>query len=237
MATTPFVEGQPHVSTTEQPTERERKRVEAAGAGATTEAIGAAAAVVLAIIALAGALTVTLTAIATIVLGAAILLDAGSVGARYHRLMTMSWSGEERVVRAELGGGISAGSMAGIAGIVLGILALLGLSPEPLCAVALIVFGAAMLFGSAAKSRLASLGALRYGMSDVTRRVVDEAIGVSAGGEVLVGVGAVVLGILALLGIAPMTLVLVGYLGVGAVVLLSGSSFGARMFGILRHAA
>jgi hypothetical protein len=231
---TQFVEGQPQprAGTTEQ----EKKAVEAAGAGATTEAIGAAAAIVLAIIALAGILQLPLMAIATIVLGVAILMDAASVGARYSRLLRASWTGEGHLARTELGGGVSAGALAGIAGIVLGILALLGLSPVALCAVALIVFGGGLLFGSAAKGRLASLGTTHYGVSAHTGRLIDETIGLSSGGEVFMGIGAVVLGILSLLGLDPVILVLVGYLGVGAAVLLSGSAFGARMFGILRHA-
>jgi hypothetical protein len=227
---TQFVEGEPRVSTTEQ----EKKTVEAAGAGATTEAIGAAAAIVLAIIALAGLLPMPLMSVVTIVLGAAILVDAASVGLRYDRLVRAS--GEDRALRGELGGGISAGSIAGIAGIVLGILALLGLTPVTLCAVALIVFGAALLFASAAKGRLASLSTGHYALSDRTRRLIDESISLSAGGEVLVGIGAVVLGILALLGLDAVTLVLVGFLGVGGAVLLSGSAFGARMFSMMRHA-
>lgn len=229
---TPHVEREPHVGTSEQ----ERNTVEAAGAGATTEAIGGAAAIVLAIIALAGVLSLPLMSITTIVLGAAILMDATSAGLRYERLVRASMRGEDPVLRAELGGGISAGSIGGIAGIVLGILALLGLTPVTLCAVALIVFGAALLFGSAAKGRLTSLSTGHLGLSERTRRLIDESISLSAGGEVLVGIGAVVLGILALLGVDPMTLGLVGFLGVGGAVLLSGSAFGARVFSVLRHA-
>src|SRR5579864_6402224 len=128
----------------------EKRAIEVTGAGATAEAIGAVGAIVLAIIGLTGALSEAMMAIAAIVLGAAILLDAGTVSARYNRLVNDAW-GSERLVRAEVGGGISAGAIAGIAGIVLGILALLGFEPILLCSVALIVFGAALLFGSAAK--------------------------------------------------------------------------------------
>jgi hypothetical protein len=216
--------------------EQERKMLQVAGAGATTGAVGAAAAIVLAIVGLAGALSTGMMSVATIVLGAAMLSDSGAIGARYGRLARESWAGEDRVARLELGGGISAGSLAGLTGIVLGIMALLGVAPVSLCSVALIVFGAGMLLGSAAKARLASLSTGVYGLSERTRAVIDEALTVSAGAEVLVGVGAVVLGVLALLGIQSTTLVLVGSLCVGAALLLSGSAFGARMFGIMRHA-
>jgi hypothetical protein len=228
-----FVEGQPRVGGDER---QDKRMVEVAGAGATTEAIGAAAAIVLAIIGLAGGLTDAMMAVATIILGAAVIMDAGAVGSRYERLMRDAWAGDERLLRVELGGGLSAGAIAGIAGIVLGILALLGMTPVSLCAVALIAFGAALLFGSAAKGRLASLGASHFGLPEGARRVVDEALSVSAGGEVLVGIGAAILGILALLGVEPVTLVLIGFLAVGSALLLGGSALGARLFGMLRHA-
>src|SRR5262245_38702185 len=107
-----MVEKQPQVGSEMQ---KEKRAVEVAGASATTEAIGAVAAIVLAIIGLAGGLTVAMMSIATIVIGAAILLDAGAVGARYHRLVAASWGDQAKLVRAELGGGISAESLAGVA--------------------------------------------------------------------------------------------------------------------------
>jgi hypothetical protein len=218
------------------PGERDRKALEVAGAGAMTESIGAAAALVLAIVGLTGALPVAMMAIATIVLGAAILLDASAVSARYSRLVGEAWGTESQRVRAELGGGISAESIAGIAGIVLGILALLGMAPVALCTVALMVFGAALIFGSAAKSRFAAVSTAQYGIGEKARRAIDEALSLSSSGEVLIGIGAIVLGILALLGVAPVALVLVGLLAVSCAILLTGSALGARMFGILRHA-
>lgn len=225
-----FVEGHPQAAT-----EQVKRTAEVAGAGATAEAIGAAAAIVLAIVGLAGTLTAAMMAIATIIVGIAIVLDAGTLTARYHRLVQEVWAKDEHFVRAEFGTGISAGALSGIAGIVLGILSLLGMAPTTLCAAALIAFGAALLFGSAAKGRLASLSTARFGMADAPARVIDEAMGLSAGGEVFVGIGGVVLGILSLLAIQPDTLVLVGLLGVSATVLMGGSAFGARMFAILRH--
>src|SRR5262245_51107344 len=107
---TQLVEQQPQVGGTEPGTERgterhEKKVVEAAGATATTEAIGAAAAVVLAIIGLAGALPIAMMSIATIVLGAAILLDAGAVGARHYRLLSEATHAEgTHLGRAQIGG-------------------------------------------------------------------------------------------------------------------------------------
>lgn len=228
---TQFAQEHPHVTEN-----HEKKMAEVAGTGATTEAIGAAAGIVVAIVGLAGALPLTMMAISTIVIGAALLLDAGAVGARWSRLVGRAALGEEHVVREEVGGGMSAEALGGLAGIVLGILALLGTSPSTLCAAALIVFGAALLFGSALKGRLVALGATQYEATNIgTGRAIAEALSLSSGGDVLVGIGAVVLGILALLSVAPITLVLVGYIGVSAVVLLSGTALGARMVGVMHH--
>jgi uncharacterized membrane protein HdeD (DUF308 family) len=55
----------------------------------------------------------------------------------------------------------------------------------------------------------------------------------AAGGwESLVGIGAIVLGILALTGHVPMTLTLVAMLSVGAAILVSGSVLASRLFGM-----
>ena len=232
--TTQFVEERPARSEVAT----DKRAMEATGAGATAEAVGAVGAIILAIIGLTGALSEAMMSVATIVLGAAVLLDAGTVSARYNRLVSDAW-GSERLVRAEVGGGISAGAIAGIAGIVLGILALLGFDAILLCSVALIAFGVALLFGSAARSRFASLSTVRPGIAPgaTSHSAIDESIRFSAGGEVLIGVGAVVLGILALLGVQPLTLVLVGFLSVGSAIMLSGSALGARVFNLMRHAS
>jgi hypothetical protein len=215
--------------------ERERT-VEIVGVGSIAEALGAAAAIVLAILGLAGALPFYMMTIGTIVLGAAILFEGGAIASRYSKLLSeTAEAGETRTASYELGGGMSAEALAGIAGLALGILALLGIVPLTLSAVAMILFGAGLLFGSAAITRLNSLTMETAYAGETTRRVVREAVSASAGGQVLIGIGAIVLGILALLGMDPLTLTLVALLGVGISVLFSGTALGARMLGIVRH--
>lgn len=222
---------QPQVGRTSRPVSDERV-VEAVGAGSATEAIGGAAAVVLAIIGLAGGLPVAMMSIATIVLGGAILLDSIAIGGRYERLVRDTWGAEARVHKAQLGTGLSAESLAGVAGIVLGILSLLGMMPLTLCSIALIVFGGGLMLGSMARRRFNATSMSHYGAGagHTAVRALEEATSVAAGGDVLIGIGAVVLGILALLGLYPLTLVLVGYLGVGGAVMLGGSVLGTKMF-------
>jgi hypothetical protein len=194
--------------------------------------------VVLAIIGLAGGLPSAMMSIATIVLGGAILLDAMAIGGRYERLVRDTWGVEGRTSKVQVGSGLSAEALAGIAGVVLGILALLGIMPETLCAVALIVFGGGLMLGSMARGRFNSTSAAHYAgaVSSTAMRAFEEATTVAAGGDVLIGIGAVVLGILALLGIYPLTLVLVGFLGVGGAVMLGGSVLGTKTYRIMHPA-
>ncbi len=191
---------------------REERSVEVSGASATTEAVGAIAAIVLAILGLTGTLTHAMMAIGAIVVGATILLDARALAIRRNRYIAESLGSEAVVIRSESIGGVSAGGFAGVVGIVLGILALLGIMPTLLCSASLIVFGAALVSDSALR-------------------------GSQAGGEVIAGLGAAVLGILGVVGLEPVeSLVLVGFLGVAAALFLSGSIIAARMFGLARHA-
>ena len=226
---TQTTQDQPQVEPASRPGERLR---EAAGAGSAAEALGGAAAVVLAIIGLAGGLPTAMMCIATIVLGGAILLDSLAITARYQHLVRDTWGSEARSTKAEVGTGVSAESLAGIAGIVLGILALLGYMPETLCAVALIVFGGGLMLGSLARRRFHATSTEHFGAgaSSTAMRALHEATGVATGGDLLIGVGAVVLGILALLGVYPLTLVLIGLLAVGGAVMLGGSVLGAKTF-------
>lgn len=164
------------------------------------EAVGAIATIALAIVGLAGVLRPIMASIATIVIGAALLLEGGSMGAA----QVSSRTGEFE----SASGGFSTPFLGGVAGIVLGILALLGVASITLVSVALIVFGAAFLLSGVAQAN--SLAA-------------------ATGGNTFVGLAAVVLGILAVVGLNPIVLVLVGLLVLGAGALFSGSAQGARV--------
>jgi hypothetical protein len=232
---TQTTQDQPHVGPVARTGERLREAVGTGGSAA--EAIGGAAAVVLAIIGLAGGLPTAMMSVATIVLGGAILLDSAGITARYERLVRDTWGGEARVTKAELGTGLSAESLAGVAGIVLGILALLGYMPETLCAIALIAFGGGLTLGSLARHRFHATSVAHHGAgaSHTAMRALSEAKSVEAGGDLLIGAGAVVLGILALLGVFPTTLVLIGFLCVGGVLMLSGRVLGSKVFHFMHH--
>ncbi|PWU11007.1 MAG: hypothetical protein C5B50_24345 [Verrucomicrobia bacterium] len=179
-----------------------------AAGGSAMGAVAALATMALAIVGLAGLFSSTLAGIATIVVGAAILLEGGAIGASAFPAATE--------YEAAAGAGLSAGFLGGLTGIVLGILALLGVSSEALLSVALIVLGASFLFSGAP---MAFRGYLFAG---------------AASGQIMLGLGAVILGILAVTG-SNLVLVLVGLLALGAGALFGGSAHGARFMSETRQ--
>jgi hypothetical protein len=200
--------------------------------GALAETLTGAGTLVLAIIGLAGFMPMTLLSIATIGLGASFLLEGGAVATRLSDVISEVTEG--RVDIAELGSGLSAEFIAGIGGIALGILSLVGILPMVLTAVAAIVFGGALVVGAGVKNRLSHL-TIGEEEHRLARIILREAVMASGGVQLLVGLAAIVLGILALLNIVPMELTLVAVLSAGGVVLLGGTALGARMVALFRH--
>jgi hypothetical protein len=198
--------------------------------GFSADVIASAGAVVLAILGLAGLYPAYLAPVAVIAIGAALLLKSGSVASRLNQLSRAAGSPG---AQAELAGGMSAELYAGAGGIALGVLALVGIVPMTLMAVSVIVFGGALLFGGGETYRLNQATRSRqFSLAEYATRVSAETAG---GGESLVGIGAVVLGILALTGVAPMTLVLVGLLSLSGAAFLSAFASSAHMAALLRR--
>jgi len=117
------------------------------------DAIGGAASIILAIVALSGVGQSLLAAIATVVFGAALLIQGGTMLTEFTKLMAppSAASTAEEVVG---GGGLSALFLVGAAGIVLGVLSLVGISAQTLTAAAVIAFGGALLLSSNSVWRL-----------------------------------------------------------------------------------
>src|SRR5579875_3192119 len=201
-----MVQGQPRVGYDEKETTTKTKE---GVASATTVALGAAGTVALAIIGLAGGVPAAMMAVGTIVFGAALFFQAGRVITRYDRLVRDASGRESFTSRPMVGAGMSAEALGGLAGMALGILAVLGFVPTMLCAIAAIVYGAALLFGGIGTTRFHTVRHEHYGLSPTTRQALSETVKLSSGGEAFAGIGAIVLGILSLLGFAPVTLVLV----------------------------
>jgi hypothetical protein len=200
--------------------------VTAAG-GSASVAIGGICVAGLAIAGLANAIPATLAAIATIVFGIVLALQGGALGAQYLRFFSEARSQLSMEGMAGMGGVIAGG----IAGIVLGILSLLGIVPVLLMAVSAIVFGVSLWLSGTASSRISALEPVGAGVSDDVRFMTHEAVWMTAGIDALVGLAAVVLGIIGVVAstsatawFAGLVLTLVALLCLGCAVLVSGSA-------------
>jgi hypothetical protein len=216
-----------------------------AAGGNIVEAIGGLGAVILGMLGLFGMLPLLFAALATICLGVALFFAGGSVAARYSRLLR----GFPRSERRQVGSGMMLELMCGLGGLVLGVLALLNIVPLTLTAVAAIVLGAGLIFAGGAEARMNTLiDAIddyddfgRHGIQQVdaslprhdvrTRHREARSLNLAAGFETVFGIAAICLGILALLGVEPLTLVLCAMVAMGVSAILSGSALASRLIG------
>ncbi len=210
-----------------------KRREKAVLGGTTTSGLIAAVAAILAIVGLAGVYPTWLINVSTIVLGISFLFEGGAIVARRSALLHNTTAG--RVQVAELGAGLTGEMFAGLAGIVLGILGLADVAPAILIPCAVIIFGAAMVIGSGANVRISDLAMAYRQEHPLVRRVAREAVFTTAGLQVLIGLGAITLGILALVGIVPLILSFVAVLSMGITFLLSNAAIAGRMMSILRQ--
>ncbi len=195
--------------------------------GSFIETICSGIAVILAILGLAGVLRMGFAAVSVIALGASLVFEGGTVAARFGRLLSAR-SGMGGSV-GDVGNGMTAEFAAGVAGIILGILALIGQAPAILPAVAAVVYGFAMLLGTAATARLSILEINAQPSQTTFNEVAREAVGAAMGAKILTGLAAVVLGILALVGVYPLMLTLVALLCVGLAIALEVTAITQRV--------
>jgi len=195
--------------------------------GSTLETLGGLAAVIVSVVGFSEQ-PVQMCAIATIAIGIALLSQGASIMARWQR-MTHELEGT-KPDRTELVEGVSTEVFGGSVGIVLGVIALVGIKPMVLLPVAAIVFGGSLLLGGAAQPDLVYLAPER---NPRYARATFSAIQTSGGIMVLVGVAAAVLGILGLLDVGPpLSFALVSMLSIGFSLLLTGGALTARF---MRH--
>ncbi|MDD5711847.1 MAG: hypothetical protein PHY31_03710 [Smithellaceae bacterium] len=186
------------------------------------------AAVVLSIIGLTNVFPQYLLPIAAIAVGASMLFEGSSIATRLGALMEVI-GGDSRFRMDEIGIGMTSLFLGGIAGIVLGILALLGMVPQILVASSIIVFGVALVFSSGLIARLNDLEIECRSVSEAYRSITREAVSASASIQFVIGLGAAVLGILAVTGFTPQILSLVAVLAVGFSIFADGTALTARM--------
>lgn len=190
--------------------------------GLLTEGAAGIAVIVLAVVALAGISVGILASIAAIVIGIGLTVQAFNSAADEARIMSPSTGVSAQ--DATLGGEVMVDCACGFAGIVLGILALVGVHTASLLPPALIVFGGALLLSGAMSMRPRTLMVTRAGTET---QVVSYQGSAAAGGlEILAGLAAIVLGILSvIMATASPVLMLVGFLVVGAALLMVSASF------------
>jgi hypothetical protein len=171
----------------------DRATVKRLTAGWSAEAAFALGAVVLSVIGLASTHFETFAALAAICLGGAVLLEGAALASCWIKFPEERWQEGQRL---EWGGGIIGKLVAGIVGIIVGILVLIGTVPPTLLSLATLVFGAAFLFTSM--------------------------VSIVPGTQELAGAGAFVLGLLAVIGLHSFTFVLVALLGLAIIAILNG---------------
>lgn len=199
--------------------------------GGVIDAIGGIAAAVVAIVGLTGFHPELMAAIAVIVFGAALLIQGGTLLSEYAVVMP--------VAAAEGGdGGLSVMFLAGIGGIVLGVLGLLGIHMATLGAVAVIAFGSSLVLSSSSVRHLFVLQSTvrRLGTRSATEMLAGEMASGSAGMQLLTGLAAIVLGILAVSGARSAELTLVALLILGITLLMTGSTLSGLVMSFMRSA-
>lgn len=213
-------------------TTAETRMREVASYGGLVDAFGGAATVVLAIVALAGTSSDMLLAIATIVFGAALLIQSGAIVSELSAMIAPE--GGAAVAENFGGGGLAIVFLAGTAGIVLGVLALIGIHPVMLASIAVIAFGSAVVFGGGSVWSVFRLKQSGQTVVSGAQIVATEIAAGSAGLQCVGGLAAIVLGILAVTGTLPATLSLVGLLIMGAAIVLTGSTLTGVVQGFMR---
>lgn len=200
--------------------------------GASVEAISGIGAAVLTIIGLANIFPGAMLAIAGIAVGVGLLFEGGAIAAEHKQLLARITTDKLEHINVDMG--MSVELTAGLAATVLGILSILGLDPHVLMPAAAIVTGVALVLGSGTTARMNALRMASQEMEGTALHVAREVVNTSAMTQALVGMAAVVLGILALIGMATDVLALVAFLAIGASLALSGSAIGGRLFGALK---
>jgi hypothetical protein len=212
-----------------------RVSIEVVSSGSMIAATAGFAAIVLGILSLLDLTPLYLVSIATLVIGVALMFEGGAVAARY-------WKLPEEIAKGpwssfELASGMIVEILAGAAGLTLGILAIIGFIPLLLVTISVLIFGGALILGSGLTSRL---NHIEYGSeTEESKRVYYRGNWftnwLTVATQFLSGAAAIVLGILAAVGIVPLTLMAVSMLVLGFAALLFGSTVTNRTMHLLHR--
>lgn len=173
----------------------ERGFASAEATGTIAEAAGGIAVMVLAIIGLARAEAAPLTSIGILVLGAALLAEGTAVAGEYMQAIKDT---SATPVDVQAGTGMTMEIFIGGAVLVLGILSLIGVSATSLAPVAVIAAGALMLVSAPTMLQLNEIRRQSDGVSEQAQSLMRASAASVSGIQILTGLTAIVLGILAL---------------------------------------
>jgi len=215
-------------------TQQQRKTtsLETIAGGNTAEALLGAAIVVLIILSLLSILPMTLLSISVIAAGVGLLFQGAAITGKYSQLLSIQETGN--LQNLNLQNNTSVEMFTGCAGIALGILSLLGLAPELLTAISAIVLGCGLAISSKSVSRLNRIKIMYSGADKNAQHIARGAVEGAATAHILIGLGAIVLGILSIIGISPSVLTMVALLAIGVATLLSGMAVGGKAFSSIR---
>lgn len=202
--------------------EGRRVGLEAEPLGLLSEGAAGIATIVLAVIALAGISPTAFASIITIVIGVGLMVQAFNSAAERSKAIPANLASAAQSV--EVDGAVMVDVITGITGVVLGILALVGINAAHLAPAALIVFGGALLLSGALEMmpRTVPVASTTGGQVQIASYVGSAATG---GLEIMVGIAAIVLGILSLIFMSSWVLVLVGFIAIGAAMLMVSATF------------
>ena len=200
--------------------------------GTTLEGIAAGFAVAMAIIGLVGMYPTLLVAASIIVVGIGLFFEGTAISAKFKELVAATTRGESG--KEEVSGGAAIETLGGLLAIALGVLAILEFVPATLIPSAIIVIGACMVLGAATNVRMIYLSIARPEQSSLDKMARHAAFS-ATGLQVIIGFGAIALGILALLDISPLLLSLIAVLAIAGSMLLSSSSLTGRLMSQLRY--
>ncbi len=208
--------------------EEEHRLANALAIGSSVEATGGAAVIALAIIGLSGYLPEWMMPVSAIVAGAVVFLQRGALAGMLPSFLSRVPISKRTETMLESSAVIEA--LGGAAALVLGILAVIGIVPVTLTAIAAICLGVTFVLGDAEKVRYDAFA------PEGVSRTVHRASLAGGGTAATLGLAGAVLGILALVGIGPApTHNLIAFLCLGAGMLLAGVARGVGMADVIRN--
>ena len=195
--------------------------------GNTSVVLAGVAAVVLSIIGLAGILPIVLVSAGAIAMGISLLLAGMATAAERKKILDQT-RGSKLTSSGIFTFALSIETLAGVTSIILGILSLLKMKPDILLGADAIVLGVAFMAMCAADAREneANLEGAVTEKQKASYKAAKAAIDL----QFLTGVGSITLGILALIGLAPVTLILVAFLADGFSLAIKGTTLDIRLY-------